>query len=499
MAFIQTEESSSKPTRVARHQSLIKVGVNAWRLVSARRIAMLVDAADYYRYLEEAFATAQRSILIAGWDFNGEIALRPDRPGAERLGHYLRRLIDERLDLHIHILVWSNGPIYSARQMRVFPKEPWADHPRINLCYDRHHPWRGCHHQKIVCIDDKIAFSGGIDLTVHRWDTSDHFEIDSRRKDLNGTLYPAVHDVQLAVDGEAARSLADLLRARWLTCKGTRIAPVRVDGNRWPAGLKPDLRNVDVAIARTAPAAFGRKGSREIELLNETALKAARRSVYIETQYLTCRRIGRLIERRLREPDGPEIIIVVPQECHGGLERLFMGGNRDRLVRRLRRADIYGRLRVVYPVVVDSEGAHEAPVFVHSKVMIIDDRFARIGSSNLNNRSCGMDTECDLAIEAATPSERAAVARLRDRLLAEHLGMTPVEVQSRIHKQRSIVEVIDNYSRGNRRLKPIVLVADAGPEKPIPLTALFDPKKPVQPARYFGKCLQILRVWLSRR
>ena len=405
------------------------------------------------------------------------------------------------MSTQIFIFIFWSGP--TARSIprgrcACSPESRWADHSRIELCYDRHHPWRGCHHQKIVCIDDKIAFSGGIDLTVHRWDTSDHFAIDSRRKDLDGTLYPAVHDVQLAVDAEAARSLADLVRARWLACEGKKISPVDLDGNRWPASLKPDLRNVDVAIARTAPGAFGRKGVREIERLNETALKAAHRFIYIETQYLTCRRIGRLIESRLREPNGPEVIIVVPQECHGGLERLFMGGNRDRLVRGLRRADIHGRLRVVYPVVVNSEDSHEAPIFVHAKLMIIDDRFARVGSSNLNNRSCGMDTECDLSIEAATPSERAAVARLRDRLLAEHLGMTPDEVQSRINKRRSIAGIIDECSRGNRRLNPIAIEATAGPEKPILLTALFDPKKPVQPARYVVKRLQNLGAWLSR-
>ncbi len=497
MALTQTKESSTGPKFVPLHQSLIEVGANAWRLVTAGRVAMLVDAADYYRILKIAFATAQRSILITGWDFNGEIALCPDQPNPERLGHYLRRLVDERPDLHIHILVWANGPIYSARQMRVFPQEPWADHPRIDLCYDRRHPWRGCHHQKIVCIDDKIGFSGGIDLTIRRWDTSDHFEFDSRRKNLDGTLYPAVHDVQLAVDGEAARSLADLVRARWLACKGTRIDPIHPEGNRWPAGLKPDVRNIGVAISRTTPASFGRKGIREVERLNETVLKAARRTVYIETQYLTCRRIGNLIESRLRELDGPEVIIVVPQECHGGLERLFMGGNRDRLIRRLRRADIHGRLRVVYPVVVDSERSHEAPVFVHAKLMIIDDRFARVGSSNLNNRSCGMDTECDLSIEATTPSERAAVARLRDRLLAEHLGMTVDEMQSRIHKHQSIVGVIDKFNRGNRRLSPVSIASNAGPEKPVPLTALFDPRKPLHPIRYVLKCMQDLGAWLG--
>ena len=37
---------------------------------------------------------------------------------------------------------------------------------------------------------------------------------------------------------------------------------------------------------------------------------------------------------------------------------------------------------------------------VHSKVMIVDDTLLRVGSANLNNRSMGTDTECDLALEA---------------------------------------------------------------------------------------------------
>ena len=50
---------------------------------------------------------------------------------------------------------------------------------------------------------------------------------------------------------------------------------------------------------------------------------------------------------------------------------------------------------------------------VHSKVMIIDDRFLRVGSANLNNRSMGADTECDLAFEATSEAHRKYIARLR--------------------------------------------------------------------------------------
>ncbi len=48
---------------------------------------------------------------------------------------------------------------------------------------------------------------------------------------------------------------------------------------------------------------------------------------------------------------------------------------------------------------------------VHSKVMIVDDGFLRVGSANLNNRSMGADTECDLAFEASCDEHREFIAR----------------------------------------------------------------------------------------
>lgn len=489
--MIQVEPNSE--TSVRDTGSILKAGDTVWRVVHAGRVAMVVDAADYFRHLERAFANARRSILIAGWDFNGSISLQPDRPGTEQLGQYLRRLVEERPELTIHVLVWAYGPIYSSRQMRVFPKEPWADHPRIHICYDRHHPWRGCHHQKIVCIDDAMAFCGGIDLTVHRWDTRDHLAIDRRRKDLGGGLYTPVHDVQLALEGEAASALGDLLRERWRACKGDRLEPASADGEYWPDELEPDLRNIPVGISRTIPSSLARRNIGEIEQLNEAALKAANYFIYIETQYLTCRRIGHILSRKLLDPQGPEIVIVVPQQCHGGvLEQIFMGGNRNRLVRSLRRADIHGRLRVVYPVVVDKNGHDEIPIFVHSKLMIIDNWFARIGSSNLNNRSRGMDTECDVCFEARTPGEQKAVERMCHDLLAEHLGMSRDAVSAYVDKHHSLAKLLDQERGSRRRLKPVRIGPSDGPEGPVPLTTIVDPKKPLRPIRYLRKLLEIV-------
>lgn len=484
------------PTRAISISPVVSVGSNAWRQVLARRVSMLVDASNYYRHLENALINAQKLILIAGWDFNGQIKLRPDQHSSEQLGTLLRRLVDEKPDLSIYILIWASGPIYSARQMRFFPCEPWADHPRIKLCYDNHHPWRGSHHQKIVCIDDSLAFSGGIDLTIHRWDTPDHEVNDRRRRDIDGKFYDAVHDVQMAVDHLAAKSLADLVRERWRACNGYSIAPLGVLADRWPQELKPDLRHIRVSIARTIPPSLRNNGIREIERLNEAALKSARQFIYIETQYLTCRKIGKLIAQRLTEPNGPEIAIVVPKECHGRLERIFMGGNRDRLARRLLRADIYNRLRIVYPSIKASGLTEETPIFVHSKVMIIDDRFLRIGSSNFNNRSRGMDSECDLAVEATSRTDRETIKRMRSRLLAEHLGLRLDVTTSYIRKSRSIISLIDMHCNKQRCLRPIFAGGQSGSETAIPLTTFIDPKLPFQPHRYIVRLANRLRSWI---
>ena len=91
---------------------------------------------------------------------------------------------------------------------------------------------------------------------------------------------------------------------------------------------------------------------------------------------------------------------------------------RARLVSALRRLDTHGRFRMYHPVT-----AGGTPIYVHAKILVIDDEVIRIGSSNFNNRSLRLDTECDVTIESGDDADRAArIAAIRDGLLAEHLG-----------------------------------------------------------------------------
>ncbi len=458
---------------------VIEPGTNCWRIDRADRAAVLIDGAAYFAALESSLRKAKRSIVILGWDFDPRIRLRPHLAESEspQLGALLRSLVEERPDLQIHVLVWSLSLVCTPDQLtRRLVGENWAKHPRITVRFDGRHPPYAAHHQKVVCVDGAVAYSGGIDLTTGRWDTPGHHASDPARVDPCGKPCTPVHDVQIVVDGEAARSMAALVSARWSRATGARLPHAGAFGSdRWPDGVAPQFRDIGVAIARTQPAIQGKPEVREVEALTLDAIRAARQSIYIEAQYMTAARIGDEIERHLTARTGPEIVVVMSRAAPGRLERWAMSGNRDRLIRRLARADKYGRLRICYPTVARRNGPK--PLHVHSKVVIVDDVLLRVGSSNLNNRSMGLDTECDLAIEARNAGERAAITSIRDTLLAEHLGVSP-KIVRRASAGGRIARAVDLLNAPGRGLVPFKAMTDHGPSTPGILTPIIDPERP---------------------
>lgn len=456
--------------------SILLPGHNTWRIEKADALAFLIDGEEYFRALDRTLRTARRSIRIVGWDFNPDISLRPQEDG-ETLGDLLMGLVEKTPELDIHILVWAMGPVYSGKSLKLFRRNGWS-HPRIHLHFDWRHAVRGSHHQKIVTVDDAVAFVGGIDLTAARWDTGAHPVRCPHRTRPNGKAYGPVHDVQTMFCGAAARAAADLARWRWKKAVGEKVPPVAALPAEWPEELAPHMEGCRAAIARAVPALPGLDERQETIQLTHDAIAAARSHIYIETQYLASFEVGEALARRLREPDGPCIAILVTSSSRGVLEQFVMAHNRNRLIRRLKKADRFGRLRVMYAVVPDAEG-EECEVLIHSKVLIVDDTLVRVGSSNLNNRSEGLDMECDVAVEARNAEERRAIAALRDRLLGEHLDVSP-KVVAAATRHGSLVAAIDRLNRRPRGLRSFAVDPDGG-TSPLLGTALLDPKRPFRP------------------
>ena len=457
---------------------MLEPGKTCWRIVQADRAAILIDSESYFAALEDTLAQAERSIIIVGWDFDGGITLRPGKSSLT-LGSYLRSLVEAKPDLEIRILIWSMAIVHaSGAPIPLLTGLGWPDHPRIQLRLDTEHPIYAAHHQKIVCIDDGLAFVGGIDLTLGRWDTSDHLAQDPRRRNPDGTPYGPLHDSQIAVDGAAARAVSDLARRRWRAATKQRLDRVGADTDIWPAGVTPDFRKIDVALSRTAPPWRGQDGIREGQESMKALLRAARKLIFIEQQYFTVMPFGRILARALRQADGPEVVLILNDKLDGSVERIYMGGNRDRLLSRLKRADRFGRLRVVHPVVPDIGG--DCMVKVHAKLMIVDDTYLRIGSSNLNYRSTGLDTECDLTIEAMSEFDRRKIAEIRNRLLAEHLDVAVDMVADRVASTGSFVKALDMLSGGPRSLRRYRIAPLGLGTRRVWGTFLVDPARPLR-------------------
>ena len=388
-------------------KNILKVSKNCWKLASANRAAFIIDGKDYFQALHEAMRQARRSIMIIGWDLHSELRMirNGDSGGyPDRLGKFLDALTRERDDLKVYLLSWDFAMIY-AMEREFFPryKLKWRTHKRIHFCLDGEHPVGASHHQKVVVIDDIVAFAGGFDLSKWRWDTSAHQPENNLRLDHDGKPYPPFHDVQMVVDGQAAKALGELTKERWKRAMGKmpEIDERAEIGDPWPSSVKPDFNGVQIAIARTLAAYKDFHEVREVEQLYLDSIAAARKFIYIENQYLSSYHIGEALKSCLQDKDGPEVILVLPKKTGGWLEQHTMDVLRGRLLRKLREADHHNRLRTYYPQISTNPNID---LMVHAKVMVIDDNFVRVGSSNLSNRSLGIDSECDMAIVAEKES-----------------------------------------------------------------------------------------------
>lgn len=478
---------------ISPRKSVFQPGHNAWRVEKADALAFLVDGDQYFERLKRTLALARRSIRIVGWDFNPRIRLRPEDD--RNLGELLHSLVEETPELEVHILVWAMGPVYSSHSLKVFRQEGWSSHPRIHLRFDSRHALRGSHHQKMVTVDDAVAFVGGIDLTAGRWDTSWHPAECPLRVKPNGESYGPVHDVQTMVSGPAARAVADLVRWRWKKATGEDLPSLKVEPAPWPQEIAADMAGCSVAIGRTVPSLAGFRHRRETIRMTHDAIAAARRHIYIEAQYLASFGVGAALARRLEEPDGPEILILVTMSSRGLLEQFVMAHNRDRLVRRLKKADRFDRLRVMYLVVPRDDGG-ECEILIHSKVLIIDDMLARVGSSNLNNRSEGLDTECDIAVEARVDIDRQAIAAFRNRLLGEHLDAPKAQVSRLIRENGSLIATVEYLNRKPRGMRACQVIK--GGTAPLFGTGILDPKRPFRPLRKARALVSSALLWLGR-
>lgn len=444
-----------------------------WRVEHATHASVIIDADHYFRVAREAMLGARHQILLVGWDFDARINLAwaNEPPGVPTtVGEFIGWLVRRRPDLNVYILRWDKGAfktLFRGKTLWTLTKWRFA-RKRIHLKLDSYHPIGASQHQKIVVIDDCLAFCGGIDMTDERWDTREHRDDDPHRTSPSGRPNKPWHDATTALMGPVAKALGELCRARWEVAGGAPVPPPPPTQDCWPTSLTVDFNDVDVAISRSQPEHGTQEAVREIENLYLALIARAKRHIYAESQYFASRRVAEAIARRLDEPDGPEIVIVNPVSAQGWLEPIAMDTARARLIEALRRRDLHGRLRMYHPVTTGG-----TPIYVHAKVLVIDDDLIRVGSSNFNNRSLRLDTECDVTIEH--DSDR--ITAIRDDLIAEHLGTDIATVTDAI-AQHGLIGAIEHLRGSGKTLIPYEVPDLSSVEEWLADNEILDPEGP---------------------
>lgn len=390
-------------------------------------MAVLNDAAAYFAALRAALLDAQELVYIVGWDIHSETRLvgasgQADDGLPDRLGPFLRALVQRRPALRINILVWDFVSFYaSEREWNSAAKFTEDTDGRVQFVLDSTLPFGSAQHQKIVCIDGALAFVGGLDLTIRRWDTSEHCANLAARCDPQGKPYPPFHDVQCLVDGDAAASVFELAEARWRAAGQQTPDRPAPKSTRWPSNVPVEAQQMPVGIARTEVVCPAGSTIREVERSLIAAIRSATSFIYIENQFTSATGIAEALAEQMQRVPSLRVLVVAPKLHSSWLESQAMQNGRGAFIACFSEAGVAERIRFVHPV--SRDGDQEAAVMVHSKLMIVDNRILRIGSANLNNRSMGADSECDLIFEAASDEHRTFITSVRRRLIAHFCGL----------------------------------------------------------------------------
>jgi phospholipase D1/2 len=450
-------------------QRILQPGRNCWRMAEVEATGLLIDCQDYYRAFYHAARAAERYILIAGWQFDSTARLLRGQEACNAEGEiqflpFLNELCERKRNLVVYILAWDFSVLFALE------REWWQEwifnattNERLQFRFDNRHPFGASHHQKFVVIDGRIAFVGGADLCARRWDDRRHLAEHPERVEADGLPYGPYHEIQSYHIGPLAAELTELFVARWRQL-GPEDCPLPPPASPRPASLDVGLALAasHVALSRTQPTlpAPPQEPVQEIRRLYTDAIAAAEHIIYIENQYFSSQAIYTALQQRMYDARRSRltIVMILPKRPEAFAEELALGGAQAKMLRALHEtARRTGHALGVYYTAARAADGQEKPTYIHSKLLLVDDRFLSVGSANTTNRSMGFDTELNVSWEAHAPHDDAlpqSIRRVRVSLLAEHCGLPDATVTAELHQTAGLVEYLDRlYESGASRLR----------------------------------------------
>jgi phosphatidylserine/phosphatidylglycerophosphate/cardiolipin synthase-like enzyme len=367
-------------------------------------VEVLIDGAEALPRIAEELSRAQSHVHLTGWFISPELQLtREEEPVIVR---NLLAELAERVD--VRVLLWQGAPVPAFRPSRGDVRrvrENLVRHTRIRSSVDGSTGLTHCHHEKTIVIDDRVAFVGGIDLTL---DGGDPFDTATHR--ARGGI--GWHDAAVRLEGPAVVDVAEHFRLRWRAAATEELARPE---DAQPAG------DLELQVTRTLPASTYRaakRGDYSILASYVGALRSAERLVYLENQFLWSPEVVQVLIDKLQDPpsDDFRVVVLLPARANDGADI-----SRGQIAALIDADD--GAHRFLACTVYARAGKLRDIVYVHAKIGIVDDRWFTIGSANLNAHSLFNDTEMNIV--SLDPS---LARETRLRLWAEHLEATADEV-----------------------------------------------------------------------
>jgi phosphatidylserine/phosphatidylglycerophosphate/cardiolipin synthase-like enzyme len=459
---------------------------------------LLVDACDYYRAFYRTACQARHYILLAGWQFDSEVRLlrgaeEKQVAGEVRFLSFLESLCEATPDLEIYILAWDFSAVFSLErewfQEVIFN---WSTNERMHFRFDGMHAAGATHHQKFIIIDGRISFVGGMDICSSRWDDRHHSKENPERVDIDGTPYGSYHDIQTYHTGPVVKVLLDLFAKRWLD-SGAQALKLPAADTRITLDKSQlfQLPTHQVAVSRTQvglPQAR-RQDIYEIRRLFLDAIMSAEQLIYLENQYFSSQALYWALVARMTAPHRPriQIVMILPDRLPL-TEEVFLGLPQFKILRSLQQvAEKTGHVLSVYSSALVDEGKR-LMTFIHSKLLLVDDRFLTVGSANATNRSMGLDTELNVSWEASDPAAQselvAAIRGVRTSLLAEHAGLHGKGEGQRFEDISNLTNhldcLVDDHNARLCRYEPDPSLKDSEwPEALEAVAKVVDPGKPI--------------------
>src|SRR3954447_22582283 len=409
--------------RRAGREHVLDVSKNAYARATmppraGNALEILVDGSEALPRMAADMAAATSHVHLTGWFLSPELALsREEEPLVVRT---LLAQLAEKID--VRVLLWKGAPIPAFRPSRGDVADMEATltrHSKIKTALDSCAGITHCHHEKTIVIDDRIAYVGGIDLTV---DGGDPYDTPSHR--ARGGI--GWHDAAARIEGPAVQDVAEHFRLRG------RAAPHEL----LPAPVEPEpAGEIELQVVRTVAAGiYNALPHGDYSILESYlgALRSAEHIVYLENQFLWSPEVVDVLADKLEHPpnDDFRVIVLLPARANDGAD--ISRGQVAALIE----AD-EGDDRFLACTVYAREGKLRDIVYVHAKVGIVDDRWLTLGSANLNAHSLLNDTEMNVV---TLDEEKARATRLR--LWAEHLEQDEAAIS-----QRSTANLFDELWR----------------------------------------------------